>query len=193
MSKFDEGNRLSQDDCALVTRDLVNKSVSDYNLFNMYPTSTCEDEELIKYSMVHPNLRFKDGFGNVSGCTVDTDSEIRNNARTTNQREKEQLCTRWYQAVPNYGKGGLVPAVENRLIFGEDTSDIKDCDIVAEKGFDRFVPMIGCLSSAIQDPEHIILPFERGGTFTRDYVRDDAYLEQCGFVNDGKTWKRAEN
>jgi hypothetical protein len=188
--QYFEENKLSQDECAIVTRNLVNRSVSDYYLFNMYPTAGCEDEKLIDYSMQHPNLRFKEGFGNVSGCTVDIDSEIRNNARTTNAREKEQLCTRWYKAVPNYGKGGLIPAVENRLIFGEDTSDVKDCDIVAEKNFDRFIPMIGCLSTAIQDPEHIILPFERGGSITRDYIRDDNYLQHCGFVNDGKTWKR---
>jgi hypothetical protein len=190
MSRYFEENRLTQDACALVTRDLTNRSISDYNMFNMYTTSTCDDDALIDYTMQHPNLRFKDGYGNVSGCTVDTDSDIRNNARQTNMREKEQLCTRWNHAVPNIGKGGLVPNVESRLIFGEDTSDIKDCDIVAEKSFERFIPMMGCLAGTIQNPENIILPFERGGKFTRDYVRDDEYLKNCGFVNDGKTWRR---
>lgn len=191
MSRFFEQNRLTQDACALVTRDLVNKSVSDYRLFNMYTTATCDDDELIDYTMQHPNLRFKDGYGNVSGCTVDQDSDIRNNVRQTNMREKEQLCTRWNHAVPNIGKGGLIPNIESRLIFAEDTSDIKDCDIVAEKSFDRFTPMLGCLSGTIQNPENIILPFERGGKTTRDFVRDDDYLKTCGFKNDGKTWRRA--
>lgn len=191
LPKYFEENRLSQDRCALLTRELQNRSVSDYSLYNMYVTSTCEDEQLIDYTLNYPNLRFKDGFGNVNGCTVDTDSEIRNKAKLTNFREKEQLCTRWHQAVPNYGRGGLLPNVESRLIFAEDTSDIKDCDIVAEKNFDRFIPMIGCLSGTIQNPENIILPFERGGKITRDYVRDDKYLEKCGFVNDGKTWRRS--
>jgi hypothetical protein len=193
MKNYFEENKLSQDNCALLTKQLQNKSITDYNLYNSYVTSTCDDKALIDYTLEYPNLRWKDGFGNVSGCTVDKDSEIRNNAKLTNFREKEQLCTRWYQAVPNFGRGGLIPNVESRLILGEDTSDIRSCDIVSEKNFDRFIPLIGCMSSTIQNPENIILPFERGGKITRDYVRDDEYLKQCGFHNpDGKAWRRKE-
>lgn len=190
MSQYLGENRLTQDRCALLTRELQNRSVTDYNTFNFYTTSTCKDADLLEYTIKNPNLRWKDGFGNVSGCTVDVDSEIRNKAKLTNFREKEQLCTRWHQAVPNVGRGGLIPNVESRLRFSEDTSAIRECDILAEKDFDRFIPLPGCLSGTIQDPEHIILPFERGGATTRDYVRDDDYLKGCGFVNDGKTWRR---
>jgi hypothetical protein len=190
MKVFQEGNRLSQDSCALLTKDLVNRSVVDYNMYNMYSTSKCKTDDIFEFTINNPNLRYKDGFGNVNACTVDEDSEIRNKAKLTNFRDKEQLCTRWYQAGPNIGKGGLIPNIESRLLFAEDTSDIKDCDIIAEKDFDRFTPMIGCLSGAIQNPDNLILPFERGGKFTRDYFRNDEYLEQCGFYNDGKTWRR---
>lgn len=193
MKNYFEENRLSVDQCALFTKDLQNKSLTDYNMYNMYTTATCETTDLMNYTLENPNLRFKDGFGNVSGCTVDVDSEIRNNARMTNFREKEQLCTRWYQSAPNLGKGGLIPNIESRLKLGEDTSDIRECDIVAEKNFNRFIPMVGCLSDNIQNPENIILPFERGGKFTRDYVMDDEYLSKCGFVNDGRTWRRNQN
>ena len=192
MSEFLEQNRLTLDRCAIFTKELQNKSVSEYALFNMYPTSDCCTDSLVEFTMKNPNLRFRDGFGNVNACTVDGDSDLRNNAKMTNFREKEQLCTRWYQAGPNIGKGGLIPNVESRLRNAEDTSDIRECDRLAERNFDRFIPMLGCLADSIQNPNNIILPFERGGKFTRDYVRDDEYLKTCGFVNDGKTWRRQQ-
>ena len=192
MRQFINENRLTTDDCALLTKELQNKSVSDYYLFNMYPTSRCDDNKDIQEFMINnPNLTYRDGFGFTNSCVIDVDSEIRNNSRLTNFREKEQLCTRWYQAVPNYGKGGLIPQVESRLKIAEDTSAIKDCDILAEKEFPVFTPMIKCLKDSIQNPEHIILPFERGGKITREFVLQDDYLEKCGFTNDGKTWRRA--
>lgn len=188
---FEEQNRLSLDRCALFTKELQNRSISDYVLFNMYPSASCESDKLMEFTIRNPNLRFRDGVGNVNGCTVDADSDIKLKAKLTNMREKEQLCTRWYQAGPNIGRGGLIPAIESSLQMSEDTHDIKDCDIVAEKDFNRFTPMLGCLSSSIQNPQNLILPFERGGKITRDYVMDSKYLEKCGFVNDGKTWRRA--
>lgn len=192
MKYFDSGNRLTEDRCAILTKELQNKSISDYTFYNMYSTSSCDTDDIMNFTINNVNLRYKDGFGNVNACTVDDDSEIRNNAKLTNMREKEQLCTRWYQAGPNIGKGGLIPNLESRLILAEDTSDMKECDKLAERDFDRFIPMIGCLKDNIQKPENIILPFERGGKITRDFVRNDEYLEQCGFVNDGKTWRRKD-
>lgn len=189
---FDAENRLASDDCALLNRELQNRSINDYFLYNMYPTSKCEDNSSLNEFMANnPNLRYKEGFGVLNACTVDADTELRNNARMTNFREKEQLCTRWEQAAPNLGRGGLIPNIESRLRLAAITTDQKDCDILQEKTFDRFIPMVGCLADAYQNPEHIILPFQRGGASTRDYVRQDEYLEKCGFVNDGRTWKRA--
>ena len=191
MKVFDDQNRLTMDQCAILSKDLQNKSVSDYVLYNMYPTSSCrDDEKLREFTVQNPNIRFRDGFGNVSSCTVDVDSDFRNNSKQTNFREKEQLCTRWHQAVPDYGRGGLIPNVESRLKYNEDSTKWRRCDIVTEKDFNRFIPMIDCLAGTIQKPENLILPFARGGDFTRDYMKSDTYLEKCGFENDGKTWKR---
>lgn len=191
MKYFDEENRLTTDECALLTKELQNRSVTDYYLYNMYPTSTCENPDAMsEFVANNPNLRYKDGYGFLNQCTVDADTELRNHARMTNFRGREQLCTRWNVAVPDLGKGGLIPNIESRLKMSEDTSDLKDCDILQERDFNRFIPLMGCLSQSIQNPENIILPFERGGQFTRDYVRSDDYLQKCGFVNDGKTWRR---
>lgn len=191
MRQFINENRLTSDDCALLTKELQNRSINDYYLYNAFFTSKCEDNsKLLDFMIENPNLTFRDGYGITNACGVEVDSELRNASKLTNFREKEQLCTRWYQAVPNIGKGGLIPNIESRLKYAEDTSDIKDCDILAEKDFDRFLPMIKCLEKNVQNPDNIILPFERGGKFTRDFVRQDEYLQHCGFINDGKTWRR---
>lgn len=194
MKVFDGENHLSQDECELIARLNANKSISDYTFFNNYFTNECQeviDKKMSEFVHANVNLRYKDGVGNTPSCVIDVDSELRNKFIMTNYRDRSSLCTRWYTAVPNLGKGGLIPNIESRLKFNEDTSDIKDCDRVTEKNFDRFIPLPGCMADTIQNPEHIIEKWTRGGDFTRDYVRNDEYLQKCGFVNDGKMWRRS--
>lgn len=193
MRPFDEENHMSQDDCALLTRTLVNKSISDYMLFNNFFRCHENDKDKMEDFVVNnPNLRYKDGYGFAASCVVDNDSEMRNNAKLTNDRERVSLCTRWYTAVPDLGRGGLVPNVESRLKYNGDTSDIRDCDRVTEKDFNRFIPLPRCMADNVQNPEHIVENWTRGGEFTRDYVRSNSYLEKCGFYNDGKLWRRVQ-
>lgn len=182
-------NRLTQDKCALLTKELQNKSVEDYNLYNFYSTSQCPSsqdecyqnkmEKFNDFVLTHPNLRYKDGYGNFNSCVIDNDSDIRLNRELTNFREKEQLCTRWSKAIPNYGRGGAYPNIESRLKYAEDTSIYRDCDRIVERDFNRFIPLSGTPSACIQNPSHIILPFERGGESTRDYVRDENFDKKC--------------
>jgi hypothetical protein len=108
----------------------------------------------------------------------------------TNDRVKTQLCVRWNKAVPDLGKGGLIPNVDSALKNGEDTSALRSCDKVSEKEFDRFIPLPGCLRNTIQDPKHIIMPFTRGGDITRNYVFSNQYLEKCGFAFNGQFYEK---
>jgi hypothetical protein len=193
MRPFDEENHLSQDDCALLARTLVNKSIADYTLFNNFFTANCkggQTEKISEFMTNNPNLHYRDGYGFASSCGVDNDSELRNNSKMTHDREKIALCTRWYTAVPDLGRGGLIPNIESRLKYNEDTSDLRDCDRVTEKDFNRFIPLPKCMADNVQNPEHIVEKWTRGGDFTRDYVRSDGYLEKCGFYSDGKVWRR---
>lgn len=192
MRNFDNFARLVDDECALVTREYQNRSIGDYMLYNSYLTSQCKKDktEFDNFVSQNPNLRFKDGFGFLNGCVVDTDSELRNGAKFTNEREKSQLCTRWNQAVPSYNKGGLIVNVDSRMKLAEDTSALRDCDRLTEKDFNRFIPLTPCLAKTVQNPEHIIPKFTWGGAATRNYVQDNQYLEQCGFMNNGQAWVR---
>ena len=180
MRVFELQNRLSTDDCALETKDLQNKSIADYIMFNMYPTADCGDTrtKLEEFMVENPNLVYRDGFGNVNSCTVDDDSGIRNDpTKITHFKEKHQLCTRWHQAVPDYGKSGLVPNVESSLKMGADTSYLRSCDRITEKTFDVFVPFNTC---GLLNPD-VVPPFEMEVS-TRDFVREDDYAKRCGLM-----------
>ena len=190
---FDQQNTLFQDNCEVEARVHTNKSIADYRLFNNYlpeDCNTCNDNKLNEFVTSNQNLRYKNGVGNIPPCSVDIDSELRNKFQM-GFKGRDSLCTRWYTAVPNLGRGGLIPNVESRLKMNEDTSDIRDCDRITEKDFNRFIPLPGCMANTIQNADNIVEKWTRGGEFTRDYVRDDTYLKKCGFVNDGKLWRRA--
>lgn len=179
MRVFELENRLRSDECANLTKELQNRSINEYALFNMYPTAECDTTKnmmLTQFMVDNPNLTYRDGYGNANSCTVDQDSDIRNDPKQlTNFREKNQLCTRWYQAVPDYGHAGLIPNIESSLKYGADTSYIKSCDKVTEKSFDVFIPFNTC---GLINPD-VIPPFQMEMS-TRDFVRDDDYAKRCG-------------
>lgn len=186
---YNHENRLTIDDCAQLGKELQNSSVNNYQLYNHYYTNDCKCDVLDDF-LFDNNMVVKDGYGFTSGCVVDVDSELRLNGQVTHDREKIALCSRWHQGVPNLNKGGLVPNIETRLKNSDDTSDIRDCDRIVERDYNRFVPLVGCLAQGVQNPRHIIEPWTRGGASTRFDVRENEYLEKCGFVNNGKNWVR---
>lgn len=191
MKVFNHENRLTVDTCAQLQREMQNGSVTDYELYNYYYTNDCRCPVLDEFAFEN-NMVVKDGYGFLNQCTVDNDSELRLNSKITHDRDRIQLCTRWHQGVPNLNRGGLIPNIDSRLKNSDDTSDIRDCDRLAERDFDRFTPLVGCLAPTIQNPKHIIEPWVRGGQHTRNEVRTNEYLEKCGFENNGKNWIRRE-
>lgn len=191
MKVFRGENRLSIDDCAQLTRELQNSSINDRMLYNFYFTHDCKCDAMSDF-LFENNLTMKDGYGFTTGCTVDSDSDLRLRSMLTNERDKVQLCTRWHQGVPNLNKGGLIPNIESRMKSADDTSDIRDCDKITERDFNRFVPLVGCLANEVQNPRHIVEPWVRGGASTRNEVRSNEYLEKCGFENNGKNWVRKQ-
>lgn len=192
MRVYNHENRLTVDNCAQLTKELQNASVNKHQLYNFYYTNDCKCEVLDDF-LFDNNMVVKDGYGFTSGCTVDLDSELRLNSAVTHDKDRIQLCTRWHQGVPNLNKGGLVPNIESRLKNADDTSDIRDCDKIVEKNYDRFIPLVGCLAQGVQNPNYIIEPWTRGGAQTRNEVRSNEYLQRCGFVKNGANWVRRES
>lgn len=190
MRSYHQENRLTNDNCAQLTRELQNSSVNDRQLYNYFYTHDCKCEVFDDF-LFDNNMVVKDGYGFTTGCTVDTDSDLRLKGVWTNEREKNQLNARWNQGVPNVGKGGLIPNIESRIRNGDDTSDIRNCDKIVEHDFDRFTPLVGCMAKSVQNPDNIVEPWTRGGQHTRNEVRSNEYLQRCGFNKDGKLWTRA--
>ena len=188
---FISENALSDDPCAILTKDFGNKSIENYNLDNYYFTEGCKCPINNDFVLDNVNLRGRDGYGNVNKCEVNVDSELKLSPLTRN-RAPNQLCPRWYQGVPNLDDGGLLPNILSRLQSADDTSDIRDCDRVSEKDFNRFVPLLPCYAMTVQDPVHIVMPGPRSGISSRDYCRDDRYLSHCGFVQEGRAWVKQD-
>jgi len=192
MKELRSENKLTIDNCAQIIKELGNRSIEDRNLYNYFYTNDCkcsiEDDFYFDNNMV-----VKDGYGFTSGCVVDKDSDLRINGDSlTHDKERIQLCTRLTTGGPNIDKGGLIPNIETRLKNGEDTSFIRDCDKISEHDFNRFIPLVGCLATTIQNPEFVIEPWIWGGASTRFDVRSTEYLNKCGFVNNGKNWTHKE-
>ena len=187
-------NNLNDDTCALKNKALVNDSVINSQLYNYYFNKDCACPVLDDIALDN-NFTVREGYGYASGCTVDTDSDLRMNSKVTHDRGRIQLCTRTYQGVPNICKGGLVPNIESRLLNGDDTSDIRNVDKVSEKSFIplSFTPMIKCLDDNVQNADHIIPTYVRGGATTRQDMVSNDYLTKCGFENNGKNWVRKES
>ena len=154
MRYFDNGNRLSMDSCAIAAREYENQSVIDYNTYNFFnngdPSCDSAAGKAREMMMEYPNMRFRTGYGVADACVIDSDSEVR--IRGTNLREKEpqQLNARLFQAVPNLGRGTLVPNLESMLIQGVDTGALRDCHHIAEVQYHRPMPLTDCMTNYIK-------------------------------------------
>lgn len=187
MKFFEQENRLGVDDCAQNAKEYQNTSINDYYLWNTYhmKCDSSKEDELDRFAANNNNLHFRNGYGYTTACHVDGDSELRVNGKITHEKAKTQLFTRFYQANPDLSKGVGVPNLESRLVQGDNTSQYKVCgNKLAEEDFQRFTPLLPCLKDTIQNPNHIVLPFKRGGDNSRTLMRDSNSLKKCGFKND---------
>ena len=191
MSIFDKSSSLRNDSCSIHARDYQNNSINDYSLWNTY-NNKCEkskDHELDNFAAENLNLNFRNGYGFTSGCYVDEDTEVRLNGKITHEKAKLNLQHRFYTANPYLGNGKTVPNIESRLLAGEDTSQIRACNRIGEKDFDRFVPLVSCLKENVQNTKNIVEPWTHGGDNSRLIMRDSQHLKKCGWTKkDNKVW-----
>lgn len=159
MKYFDNGNKVSQDACALDHKQRENNSYNHYMTFNAYEMQgSCEDQDakLQNFAMEHPNLTFRVGFGVTSPCKVDEDSKIRMGAEVTNYGGRQNLCTRNFVAGPNFSRGESQPVIESILLNGVDTIEKKDCHKLAECQFNVFQPLTDCVQSYVNGAAQVI-------------------------------------
>tara|TARA_Y100000590_G_scaffold458568_1_gene613548 strand:+ start:772 stop:1422 length:651 start_codon:yes stop_codon:yes gene_type:complete len=168
-----------------------------YQLRN-FQSCKCEIPEVQKVAIDRPgnsSKQFRDGYGWISvlGCNVDKDSSFRNAKNLTNLKYINQLTERPFLTVPYMGRGCGNPNADF-LLFGEDTYQGKSTNL---GGQDRtslnMIPMIPCLKKNIQNNKHLIEEengWIRSGAPSRQIIRNKDYLRKCGYIYDGKFWRK---
>jgi hypothetical protein len=195
MKIFDSQNRIGRDECSTTSENQYNTDISNYMLYNSYPTNQQQTTESCEPFVKKLNefatdnyMNIRDGVGFTNGCKVDTDSELRMYNMTTD-RSRTQLLSRVFQASPNLAMGGQKIELESKLSQGENTFNDSECRGTV---LDVFMPMLPCLEKSVQNTEHIIPSWVRGGDSTRDTVRQNEFLKKNGYSFDGKVWLKKQ-
>ena len=188
---FDTGNHLAMDNGALDLREHTNDGIISYTLIDLRGRNTCPGMEKpaqlqspLSVAQQHRNLRPWDGFG-IDPLQVDSDSAMRHDSALTRPRQKLQLPNRVFHAVPNLAHGNPAPDAESKMMGGLDTSLQRLPGRLAEANWNRFDPVLQTV-----DVKHIIPPWVLGGQPSREIARSDQFLQQIGYVHDGKVWRR---
>ena len=169
---------------------------------NNFKSCKCEIPDVQEASLNRPaysSKQFRDGYGwtSIKGCNIDKDSNLRNAKNLTNLRYINQLSERPYLTVPYMGRGVGNKNLETVLVPGEDTFQSKPCNNLSGKDTTKFnmYPLIPCIKNTIQNKKHLIEEengWIRSGAPSRQIIRNKEYLEKCGFVYDGKYWKKSK-
>lgn len=191
MKYFDKEHRVGTDNCAIESVNEQNKRMEDYMLFNSYRGNALEcsdDVKKIKEFMTENHMTIRDGYGFTNACRVDNDSMMRIDNNKIN-RDRNQIFTRTFQAVPDLSKGDMNVENESRIQQGEITFDDFQCK---GKPLDVFTPMLPCLRESIQNPDHLIESWTRGGDTTRDTIKQKEFLEKNGYHFDGMSLQKRQ-
>ena len=189
-------NRLHHDPCF---RDIQTKQWRENANYFMRNFHACNLNYVEDVAYNQQRIIFRDGYGSIGnkGNNVDNNSKLRN-PNITNFRNVNQLNGLPYSTSPNLSRGKGDICVESYLKSSEDTFQHKPCNNLAGITIDRFVPMVDCLEKNIQDPKHIIpelvdTEWIRGGSHSRQTVRQKKYLEKCGYTHNGKFWIKSND
>ncbi len=188
--------RLREDSCYLAHNSKKIQKPGDYSTTN-YKDCDCKAPNTKQLSLEQPVTFYRDGYGWTSnnGCNIDDDSRLRNSRNLTNYNEINQLYQRPYLTVPYMGRGAGNVCKESNLRSSEDTYQNRPCNNLAGVHIDRTTPQLDCIKNTIQDPIHLIpedndCDWVRGGQPSRQIIRNQDYLEKCGFKYNGKMWIR---
>lgn len=183
---FANSGKPRDDDCARALRARTNQVWAAHQVYNPRKCVTApQDDDVTRFAACHRNLRFKKGVGNVDSCNVDTDSRMRGAGNQA--RKRHQLFPREFVAVPDMSHGDFAPDVDSLLSRGAEREHDKrpsagglcDHSYLAEREYDRFVPLMPCLLGAVQNPDNIVPSW--APTPSRIVNRSAEFLQNCGF------------
>jgi len=174
------------DCCAEETKDVQNNAILDYELYQYLPVK-CDNEHARypEFAYEHVNLHGRVGYGISDGCVVDNYSKLRTDpAVLTRDRCRIQLFSRIFQGCPNLAGGIADSDAEMPILQGLGTRDLDGVSYVCKKAITEMqtnkpMPLLDC-TKEVQNPVHIVEEWIRGGDATRDYVRRQEFLKECG-------------
>lgn len=181
-TQWNDQTSLRSDVCARKQFDQESRGSGVYQLSNP-AIRECLTSKQYAAKMCNPVHQQK-MYRNV--CNVDVDSKLRH-AELTDKRFIDQLFTRPYLgSFMGAGTGPTDVTVESNLIHGHTTRAYTNraCDVLSGVSIDRFesLPEFG----NPQRVQHIVEPWTRGGTHTRDMVRRVNYDARCANKKNNK-------
>lgn len=173
---FDENTGLFNDSCFQRDRDRQSAESQQYGVLNHRAIEAC-GKDILSVATCHPNLRFKNGVGNVTACNVDADSKVRfKDPKTTNPRHRQQLATRVAHAGPDLSRGFGDADAESGLIHAENSLRKRPCSVLSSSVMPDMMPMLPCVKT-VQEVKHIVPQWDV--VDTRAWVRDADYIKRC--------------
>jgi len=183
---FNSTKNVCSDDCAQEARDIRNEGIFGYETYQYLPVE-CDGEHarFPGFAYDHVNLRGRIGYGAAEGCVVDKYSQLFTDPKVlTRDRCRIQLFSRIFQGCPNLRGGVVNPDDEMPILQGTGTRDLDGYLFMCKKSITELetyhpTPMLDCVKQ-VQDPKHCVESWVRGGDPTRDFIRRQEFLQQCG-------------
>lgn len=183
MSKVEYNNNtnISSDNCWKNAKDINNKEISDYTLYDKYSEYKSESSQgsLPEFTLQHPNLRGRPGYGLADQHLIDNYSALRNDPKSlTHDKCNIQLFSRVFQAPPllRGAEGNIEKELD--ILSGSDTNPYKCKKTIMEKDQRIGYPLIDFMKD-IQKPENIVPQWTNGGEDTRSYKNRAEFNKRC--------------
>lgn len=186
--------QLNSDKCWMNAKDNNNNKIEQYSLYynDSYKNDT-ENGSFPQFSYDHVNLNGRTGYGVTDDYLIDVYSSLRNSQESmTRDRCPVQLSTRIFAGGPKLTGKCRNINMELDMMCGTDTNldpNYKMVDEVIgssatqngvcnkhimEKTTNVLAPLLDCVKE-VQNPDHIVPTWTRGGEDTRSYVNKQKY------------------
>lgn len=150
MRYFELNDSISQERCAREDREKKNCQLHNYVTKGSKDFGKSVEHLRQRLVSNNPNLHSSDGYGVSPLHVIDKDSCLRLRKESgIRGPDKQQLYTRVFTAVPDFGRGSFIPNVESRLRQGHDTFVDRPCYSLTERDYDRFAIFDDCMQNYI--------------------------------------------
>ena len=189
--KLHHTSRAHDDTCYQELRTMQSMGVGDYQVSNHYDCDTMIKDTINTATENHA-MHFKNGY-DVAGNVVDDSTKLRIGATRKFPKCPNQLFTRPFLTIPYMGRGAGNMDLETQINPGNMTRVKRSVNTLSGVTIPHyFTPLVPHLEYNVQNPEHIVTEvvdnaWVRGGSNSRNVIRDADYLERCGYQYMNKT------